>query len=95
LVVTIVLALLGAAIGTNLVNVPTNLPSDVPGLDAILSISGILALLSRSSEAPSAAPGAPAPAAGVRNRGFSQAYSSGKVSSVRGYRSEASVGKER
>ena len=53
LVVAIVLALLGGAVGINLLNipgvmmpnVPTNLPSDVPDLGAILSVWGILALL--------------------------------------------------
>jgi len=53
LVVTIVLALLGAAVATPLVNipgvtfsnVPTNLPSDVPGLGIVLSISGVLVLI--------------------------------------------------
>jgi hypothetical protein len=53
LVVTIVLVLLGAAVATPLVNipgvtfsnVPTNLPSDVPGLGIVLSVSGILVLI--------------------------------------------------
>ena len=53
LVVTITLALLGAAIAFPLVNipgvtfsnVPTNLPSDVPGLGIVLSVSGILVLI--------------------------------------------------
>lgn len=53
LLVTIVLALLGAAVAAPLVNipgvtfsnVPTNLPSDVEGLNVILSVSGLLILL--------------------------------------------------
>ncbi len=53
LVVTILLALLGAAVATPLVNipgvtfssVPTNLPSDVPGLGIVLSVSGLLVLI--------------------------------------------------
>ena len=53
LVVTIVLALLGAAVATPLVNilgvtfsnVPKNLPSDVPGLGIVLSVSGVLVLI--------------------------------------------------
>ena len=53
LVVTIVLALLRAAVVTPLVNilgitfsnVPTNLPSDAPGLGIVLSVSGVLILI--------------------------------------------------
>ena len=53
LIVTIVLALLGAAAARPLLNIPgvtssnipTNLPSDVPGLGIVLSVSGILVLL--------------------------------------------------
>lgn len=53
LVVTIILALVGAAVATPLVNIPgvtfsnipTNLPSDVPGLGIVLSVSGILVLI--------------------------------------------------
>jgi putative membrane protein (TIGR04086 family) len=52
LVITIILALLGVATATPLVNipgvtfnVPTNLPSDVPGLGIVLSISGLLVLI--------------------------------------------------
>lgn len=53
LVVTIVLTLLGAAVATPLVNipgvtfasVPTSLPSDIEGLNVVLSVSGLLILL--------------------------------------------------
>lgn len=53
LVVTVVLTLLGAAVATPIVNIPgvtfsnipTNLPSDVEGLNVILSVSGLLILL--------------------------------------------------
>lgn len=54
LVITIILALIGGAVATPLVNlpgvtfpvgVPNTLPGDVPGLDLILSVTGVLILL--------------------------------------------------
>ena len=76
--------LLDGAVETNLVtvpNVPTNLPSDVPGSGAILSVWKILALLLPFiGGARALAPVVGARnegvkrAAGFRRRGFSRAY---------------------